>query len=150
MRAVLVVGLGNALCGDDGFGPAVLGRLRGEADLAEQVDLLLAGTDLIGAIDRFCGYDRVVLVDAVLHPARAGTVQIFTEEALASWPAPAPSGHQLSPLVALRLFRELFPGAATQISLVGLCVDRITLEAQAVDAVAVAAGVEAVRRVAGT
>ena len=148
-KPILVIALGNTLCGDDGFGPEVLARLRDDALLSARVELLLAGTDLVGTIDLFPCYERVVLIDAVLDPARAGTVQVFEEEALARWPAPAPSGHQLSPLVALGLFRALFPQATTQIGLVGLCVDRVGLGPGLSHPEAVAAGVEAVRRIAG-
>jgi hydrogenase maturation protease len=125
MRRVLIVALGNELCGDDGFGPAVLARVRDDPEVAPRAELLLAGTDLLGQIQRFLDYAEVVLLDAVLAPDRAGEVLLFEEQQLLSWPADAPSGHQISPLLAVRLFRTLYPGAPTQIRLLGLCVEAI-------------------------
>ena len=57
--ATLVLGCGNELFGDDGFGPAVARRLRGRPDLPESVVVLDAGTGV-----------RQVLFDVVLSPIR--------------------------------------------------------------------------------
>jgi hydrogenase maturation protease len=127
MRRVLIVALGNELCGDDGFGPAVLARLHDDPEIAPRADLLLAGTDLLGQIERFLDYTDVLLLDAVLEPSRAGEVVLFEEQELLSWPADAPSGHQISPLLAVRLFRTLHPEAPTRLRLLGLCVEAIAL-----------------------
>jgi coenzyme F420 hydrogenase subunit delta len=55
----LVLGCGNMLFGDDGFGPAVAGQLRSRADLPRSMVVLDAGT---GA--------RQLLFDLVLSPVR--------------------------------------------------------------------------------
>jgi len=146
---LLIVALGNELCGDDGFGPAVLARLRDDPELAPHADLLLAGTDLLGNIQRFPDYDEVVLLDAVLAPDRAGEVLLFEEQELLAWPADAPSGHQLSPLLALRLFRTLHPAAPTQIRLLGLCVDAIALGPAPCAPAAIDAARDRLRRLTG-
>jgi hydrogenase maturation protease len=142
----LVVGLGNPLAGDDGFGGAVVERLRRAGGLPAQVRLLDAGTDLLGQIQDFAGYDRVVLVDAALGEGRPGEVAIYREEAFDDWPDTSPSSHQLSPLLAMRLFRQLHPESRAEIVLVALWTARITLGATVPEA-AVEAGAEAVTRV---
>lgn len=62
--AVLVLGLGNPLRGDDGIGPRVVAELEGRG-LPEGVKALdggIGGLDLLQIIE---GWDRVVIVDAV-------------------------------------------------------------------------------------
>lgn len=123
-----MVGLGNPLMGDDAFGAQVIERLRTEAhDLPSQVDLINVHTDLLGQIERFPAYGQVVLVDALLLPeedaSRLGQVLILDEKVMEAWPETSPSIHQLSPLLAVRLFRRLYPCATTQIHLVGLGVN---------------------------
>ena len=138
----LVAALGNPQQGADGFGPAVADRLRRTRALPDTVDLVDAHTDLLAHLDRFADYDRVVLVDAVLDSGRAG-VAVFDEDALARWDERAPGCHSLSPLVAVKLFRQLYPASRTRIQLVALCVDAIRLGA-GVAADSIDAGAQAV------
>ena len=125
----LVIGLGNPLMGDDAFGSRVIQRLRREASNSPlQADLVDAHTDLLGQIDQFPAYERVVLVDAILDPEQkvgsAGQVVLLEEQTMRTWPETSSSAHQLAPILAVRLFRRLHPHAATQILLVGLCTDK--------------------------
>ena len=120
MSRRLVVGLGNPLAGDDRFGPAVLQRLQ-EEGLPRHVDAIPSCTDLLDHIDRFLGYDAVVLVDALAGAsAPPGTVEPVDEPTLLAWRAPSTSAHRLSPVEALRVFRALVPKAATRITLVAV------------------------------
>ena len=137
--------MGNVLAGDDSFGGAVISRLRGCEDRPAGVDLLDAGTDLLGHIETFATFDEVILVDAVVGADRPAGVSVFDERTAAAWLDDSPSVHQLSPLTALRLFRVLHPDAGTRITFVALCVDRLALGAAVSDAV-VAAGADTVTR----
>jgi len=141
----LVVGLGNPLAGSDGFGTAVLARLRERGPLPAGVALLDAHTDLLGQIDAFLAYDEVVLVDAVVGIGGAGRVDVFDERTFSAWPDSAASCHHLSPLVAVKLFRTLYPDAATRLTLVGFCADEIVM-GQALPPAVVTSGVETVAR----
>ena len=140
----LVAALGNPQQGADGFGPAVADRLRRTRGLPDTVDLVDANTDLLAHLDRFAEYDRVVLVDAVLDSGSEG-VAVFDEETLACWDERAPGCHSVSPLVAVKLFRQLYPDSRTRIVLVALCVDEVRLGA-GVPAESVDAGARAVIR----
>jgi len=141
----LVLGLGNPLVGEDGFGNAVIETLRQRSDLPDAVDLIDAGTDLLAHVDTLGSYDEVVLVDVVVSDGRAGTVEVIQEETLTGWPDTSPSCHHVSPLLAVKLFRALHPQAATRIRLVALHAE--TLHATpGVASSAVAAGAEAVVR----
>jgi hydrogenase maturation protease len=115
-RRVLVLGLGNPLAGDDSFGTRVVEAL---ANPLQGADVASVHTDLLGWLDRFGQYQRVILVDALLDPqGPRGEVTVLSEAQLASFPDDSPSVHQMSPLLALRLFRSLYPAATTEILLV--------------------------------
>ncbi len=121
----LVLGLGNRLSGLDAFGPAVVDRLL---ELASRPGIAVedAGCDLLACLDRLASFDRVILVDAVLGMPGDPRVVLLDEEDLASWPDSAVSCHQVSPVVALRLFRTLNPDARTRITIVALSCTRIS------------------------
>jgi hydrogenase maturation protease len=74
----LVLGLGNEIVSDDGFGPAVAQACRGA--LAGRPDVTVETASVAGfhLLDLFAGYDRVLIVDVVqtgAHPP--GTLLIW-------------------------------------------------------------------------
>lgn len=148
----LVIGLGSWLSRDDAFGLLVLDRLASVKPAPMPLtDLLSAGTDLIRSIDLFPEYSLVILVDTVLDPGgkigSPGDVIILDERTFLAWPEASPSVHEFSPLVAVRLFRKLYPEARTCITLVAHCADRVSLQrpgAEALDDKIVEAGVRLV------
>jgi hydrogenase maturation protease len=127
-KKTIVIGLGNPLSGDDGFGSRVLDLLEKTAPHTD-IDIRDAHTDLLGQIDNFANYDRILLIDAVLDPERklgqTGRVVVIDESAFLSWPESSQGVHQMSPLLAVRLFRRLYPQAQAEIILVGLLVDHL-------------------------
>lgn len=68
----IVIGIGNALCADDGVGLAVARRL-----IEEGYPAVAAGCPGLGLLDLMEGYDRAVLVDAVVSGAPPGTLHTF-------------------------------------------------------------------------
>ena len=125
-----MAGLGNPLSGDDGFGARVLEQLRRSSpELPSGVSLADAHTDLLNHIEDFAGYDRIVLIDAILDPegklGLPGQIASFDEAAFLAWPESSPSVHQVSPLMAVKLFRLLHPESRSKFTLVGLVVDEI-------------------------
>jgi hydrogenase maturation protease len=135
--------LGNPLLGEDGFGSAVIELLRQRPDLSAAVDLVDAHTDLLAQVETLGSYDEVVLVDVVIGAGHPGDVEVVDEETFMRWPETSPSCHQISPLLAVKLFRTLQPQAATRITLVALHADAVRA-APGVAASVVAAGGEAV------
>jgi hydrogenase maturation protease len=125
--------LGNPLSGDDCFGARVLDLLHqdGTGSLPG-VSLANAHTDLLNHIEDFAAHDRIVLIDAILDPEskldKTGQIIVLPEERFLSWSESSPSVHQMSPLLAVKLFRQLYPAAKIQISLVGLLVDQLAHE----------------------
>jgi hydrogenase maturation protease len=126
----LILGLGNPLSGDDSFGALVLDFLHQDrTGTRPGVSLIDAHTDLLNHLESFAAFDCVVLIDAVLDPenklGQTGRIAVFHEADFMSWSESSPSVHQMSPLLAVKLFRQLYPAAQTQIVLVGLLVDEI-------------------------
>jgi hydrogenase maturation protease len=78
---VVVIGLGNLLCSDDGAGVAAVRLLR-RLGVPRGVALVEGGTPGLGLLDLLAGYNRAILVDAVVSGAPPGTVHRFTQEAL--------------------------------------------------------------------
>ena len=77
--AIAVIGVGNALRGDDGAGPAVLGRLRAECPAG--VELCESDGEVTGLLDALSGRRAAIVVDAVCSGAEAGTVHCWRDDA---------------------------------------------------------------------
>lgn len=77
-----IIGVGNVLMGDDGFGPATLRRLETGWRFPEEVELCdvgTAGLDLTGAL---LGRRRVLLLDAARAAGEPGALVRWDREAL--------------------------------------------------------------------
>ena len=75
---VLVAGIGNLFCRDDGFGPEVVRRFLASADLPEPVravDYGIRGMHL--AYDLLDGYDALVIVDALPGDGDPGDISVL-------------------------------------------------------------------------
>jgi hydrogenase maturation protease len=127
-KKTIVIGLGNPLLGDDGFGSRVLDLLE-KAAPRPNVEFKDAHTDLLGEIENFVNFDRVLLIDAILDPDRklgqTGRILMLGEDAFLSWSESSYGVHQMSPLLAIKLFRSLHPSVQIEIILIGLLVDQI-------------------------
>lgn len=78
---VLVLGLGNVLCTDDGLGVAVVHRLLREYRLPEGVTALDGGTLGMALLPLVDSARRVILVDAIVADGGPGThVRLEGEE----------------------------------------------------------------------
>jgi hydrogenase maturation protease len=73
-RGLLVLGLGNVLCSDDGVGPAAIARLRRDHAAPEDAAVLDGGTLGLGLLPWLETARDVILVDAVREPAPPGTL----------------------------------------------------------------------------
>ncbi len=72
--AVLVLGLGNVLCGDDGAGVIVAHQLRREYVMPDGVRVVDGGTLGLDLLALVAASDRVILVDAVRAEGPPGTL----------------------------------------------------------------------------
>jgi len=76
---VKVIAVGNAFCGDDGVGAAVLAEL-GAAGSFDRGDLVDLGTDALALIDQLEPGGRCVVVDAARMGLAPGEVAVFRPE----------------------------------------------------------------------
>lgn len=74
--AVLIMGIGNYLMGDEGVGVHVAQRLAREA-LPEGVDVLDGGTGGFFLMEYFENYPVVILIDATLDDRPTGTIRVI-------------------------------------------------------------------------
>lgn len=78
---ILVVGVGNVLQGDDGFGVEVAQRLARRDDLPPGVTVLEVGIGGMGMVQElFAGYDALVVVDAVDRGGAPGATYLLQAE----------------------------------------------------------------------
>ncbi len=71
---VLVLGLGNIICGDDGAGVAAVHRVRREWAMPDGVRIVDGGTLGLDLLALIAASDRVILVDAVRGDGPPGTL----------------------------------------------------------------------------
>ena len=92
---VLVVGVGNVLHGDDGFGVEVVKRLS-ERRLPSGVDVAETGIGGIHLVhELMAGYDALVVVDAVDRDRPPGTVMVIDAEVIDVSELPVDERHDL-------------------------------------------------------
>lgn len=108
---VLVAGIGNIFCADDGFGVEVIRRLA-TAPLPERVrvaDFGIRGVHLAyEMVDG--GYEQVILVDALPQDAAPGTIAIFEPELVSDEPEDGAAmwdAHAMQPAAVLRLVQRI-------------------------------------------
>jgi hydrogenase maturation protease len=78
---VLVVGVGNVLHGDDGFGVEVAQRLAQRTDLPPGVTVLEVGIGGMAMVQElFTGYSALIVVDAVDRGGAPGTTYLLEAE----------------------------------------------------------------------
>jgi len=78
-RSICIIGLGNVLLGDDGFGPLIVERFRCEYAYDPSVEVLDLGTPGLDLAPYLHGKDLVVIVDAVHSDETPGTLSLYDE-----------------------------------------------------------------------
>jgi hydrogenase maturation protease len=77
---IAVIGLGNPIMGDDGFGLAVLARLRDEWSFGPHVELVDGGTWGLSLLPVLEAADHVLLLDAIRIGVKPGAVVLLRNE----------------------------------------------------------------------
>lgn len=72
--SILVLGLGNAVMSDDGFGPRAVAELTRKHAFPDEVTVLDGGTLGLDLLPRFEGVSRLLILDAVDMGAPPGTL----------------------------------------------------------------------------
>ncbi len=85
---ISVVGIGNVLLGDDGFGPLAVEMFRCEYECGSNVEILDLGTPGLDLAPYLFGAELVVIADAVEAQEKPGTLCIYCEDDVAALHAP--------------------------------------------------------------
>ena len=91
MSQVAVIGIGNPLYGDDGFGVRVIEELN-KTSLPGGVDVIDGGSLGVGLLEFLKTYPAVILLDAADMGLAPGTLNVFKPEEVRS----LERGHSLS------------------------------------------------------
>jgi hydrogenase maturation protease len=79
---IRVLGLGNVLMGDDGFGPYVVEALTAAYDVPREVSVIDVGTPGLDLAPFLIGADAVIVVDSVRSDGDAGALRRYAREAI--------------------------------------------------------------------
>ncbi|MDD5005830.1 MAG: hydrogenase 3 maturation endopeptidase HyCI [Candidatus Omnitrophica bacterium] len=109
---VLIVGIGNQLRADDGFGPALINKIKGKIK-AECLDAGLSPENYMGSIVRFKP-DVILLVDAVSMNEPVAAIRLIGEEQI---PEYGFSTHNMSPKLMIENIKSQIK---TKIFLLGI------------------------------
>lgn len=123
--AVLVLGLGNVLCGDDGAGVVAVHRLRREIAVPADVRIVDGGTLGLDLLALVASADRVILVDAVRGDGPPGTLLRLTGDAVAPAVYERLSAHQIgvADLLAGAALCDRYPGEVVIVGVVPATTD---------------------------
>jgi hydrogenase maturation protease len=78
-KRTCIIGLGNVLLGDDGFGPLAVEMFRCEYECSSDVEVLDLGTPGLDLAPYLYGADLVVIADAVRAEEKPGTLCVYFE-----------------------------------------------------------------------
>lgn len=103
---LLVIGCGNLLAADDGVGLHVIRSLYDD-QLPSGVTVIEAGCPGLNLLDLWDGFDRVIIVDAVMSGAPPGTLHSFDALLLPPREVMPVSSHGINVIDAVELARKL-------------------------------------------
>lgn len=114
---ILVLGVGNTLCGDEGIGIHVIRRLH-EGSIPVNVEVVDGGSGGIELLSVMAGRDRILIVDAFEADAPAGSVLHVSADRLGADEGPPRSAHDQTVLGLARTARLL--GMQCPLEIIGI------------------------------
>jgi len=106
-QQITILGVGNILFSDEGFGVRVVEKLDESYEFPENVELVdggVLGLNLLGVISEA---DRLIVIDAVRNKGEGGTLYRIEKEAIPERIRAKNSLHQVDLLEALTLCQAL-------------------------------------------
>lgn len=120
----LVLGLGNVLMGDDGFGPAAVRAFEAEYIVPPDVAVIDLGTPGLDLTPWLADADAVVIVDTVRSSRPPGTLTVYDKAEVLRHP-PAIRVHPHDPGVKETLLALEFAGRdPRELTLIGVAPER--------------------------
>ncbi len=117
LPSVLVLGIGNLLWADEGFGVRCVEALHQRFEFPEHVTLVDGGTQGMYLLDYVCSSPRVLVFDAIDFKLEPGTLKVFRDAQVPVWSDTMMSLHQATfqELLSLARLRDRFPASITLI-----------------------------------
>jgi len=114
---VLVLGIGNVLWADEGFGVRAVEALHERYQMPANVSLVDGGTQGMYLLDHVCSAERVLVLDAIDYKLAPGTLRVFRDDEVPVWADQMMSLHQATfqELLSLARLRGRFPDKITLI-----------------------------------
>jgi hydrogenase maturation protease len=116
---IRVLGLGNVLMSDDGFGPFVVRVLDATYECPEDVEFVDAGTPGLDLTPFLLGTKAIVFVDTVSSRGVPGEIRVYDREAILRHPPQARTGGHDPALKEALLTVEAAGRGPSQVTLVG-------------------------------
>ncbi|NTU58847.1 MAG: hydrogenase maturation protease [Chlorobiaceae bacterium] len=112
MEKINVVGLGNILFGDEGFGVEAVRALEASGEYPESVNFIDGGTQGIYLLDYFESCDALLVFDSIIPKEFEQKVYIYRNEELPAFIHRKMSSHQmgLSELLCVAKLHGKVPG----------------------------------------
>jgi hydrogenase maturation protease len=111
-QRTLILGVGNILLRDEGFGVHVIQAMKGSA-LPKGVDLLDGGTAALDILNHITDYQHLIVIDAVQGGEPPGSIYRFTPDDLTPESKLVTSVHQIDLLDVLLMAEALGCGPAS-------------------------------------
>jgi len=89
---IRVIGLGNVLMSDDGFGPFVVRVLEAAFEWPPNVEVIDAGTPGLDLVPYLLDADAVIVVDTVSSHGVPGEIRVYDRDAILRVPPQARTG----------------------------------------------------------
>jgi len=123
--AVLVLGIGNLLWADEGFGVRAVEALHQRYALPPSVSLVDGGTQGLYLLDQVCAADRLLVFDAVDFQLAPGALKVWRDDQVPVWSDTMMSLHQATfqELLSLARLRGRFPRRITLIGVQPVVLD---------------------------
>jgi hydrogenase maturation protease len=132
---IVILGLGNVLMGDDGFGPAVVRAFESQYAAGVGFEAVDVGTPGLDLSPWLADIERAILVDTVKSDAEPGTIAVYDKPALlAHAPSMRVGPHDPGVKEAL-LALDFAERGPREVMLIGVVPARTTLSLELSDAV---------------
>ncbi len=114
---VLVLGIGNLLWADEGFGVRCVEALHQGHAFPPEVQLVDGGTQGLYLLEPVCSASHVLVLDCIDFGLEPGTLRIFRDDEVPVWSDTKMSLHQATfqELLSLARLRDRFPERITLI-----------------------------------
>ena len=124
MKNILILGIGNILCGDDGIGSHIVNYLNeSDLEIPSHVEIIDGGTAGFDLLSIMKGRNKIIIVDAVSVDDMPGSVYRFTPENIKTRERSI-SLHQLGISEVIRMLKVM--GETPEIEIIGIVPENLS------------------------